>query len=169
MRMPKRRGDGEAKKGDIDDFHLTPTAIQELKDELERIETHIRPKAVEELRRTREMGDLSENFAYTAAKGRLLALDMRVHSIKDRLKFAVPIASGPAPDGSARIGSTVVVEVNGKTKTYAITGSQESDPATGRISYHSPVGQALVGKKPGQTASLDVNGKIIEYRVVEVR
>jgi len=169
MRVPKRRGQDEPGKGDVTDFHLTPKAIAGLRDELERLEKRVRPKAVEELRRTREMGDLSENFAYTAAKGRLIALDGRILSIKERLKRAIAIESGPDSDGSARIGSTVVVEVSGKQKTFEITGAQESDPSAGRISHLSPVGKALLGKKPGETASLEVNGKTVEYRVLEVR
>src|SRR5262249_44078751 len=87
------------------DHHLTPEAIQKLRDELARIETVIRPKAVEELRRTREMGDLSENFAYSVAKAKVGGLDMRVLEIKEKLKNAIPIRRGAASDGSVRIGA----------------------------------------------------------------
>ena len=167
MQVPKRKP-GKYAPGPAD-YHLTHEAIRKLKEELERLETHVRPKAVEELRRTREMGDLSENFAYTAAKGKLLGLDTRVLEIKERLKNAIPIAHGAARDGSARIGATVTVEVNGKRKVYDIVGSQESDPGAGSISYLSPLGAALMGRKAGEAVFIDANGKRVEYRIIEVK
>lgn len=167
MQVPKRKP-GKYASGPAD-YHLTHEAIRALKEELERIETRVRPKAVEELRRTREMGDLSENFAYSAAKGKLLGLDTRVLEIKDRLKNAVPIAHGPARDGGARIGATVTVEVGGKRRVFDIVGSQEAAPGSGSISYLSPLGAALIGKKAGEKVSIEASGKRVEYLVVEVK
>lgn len=167
MQIPKRKP-GRYAPGPAD-YHLTHEAIRKLKEELERIETHVRPRAVEELRRTREMGDLSENFAYTVAKGKVLGLDTRVLEIKERLRNAILIAHGPAKDGSARIGATVTVEVNGKRKSYDIVGSQESDPGGGSISYLSPLGAALMGRRNGERAVVEANGRRIEYLVIDVR
>ncbi len=167
MQVPKRKP-GKYAPGPAD-YHLTHEAIRKLREELERIETHVRPRAVEELRRTREMGDLSENFAYTAAKGKLLGLDTRIMEIKDRLKNAVPIAHGAAKDGSARIGATVTVEVNGKRRVFDIVGSQEAAPGSGSISYLSPLGAALMGRKAGERAAIEANGKRVEYLVIEVK
>lgn len=167
MQVPKRKP-GKYAPGPAD-YHLTPEAIQSLKEELARIETRIRPKAVEELRRTREMGDLSENFAYSAAKAKLGGLDMRVLEIKERLKNAISIKRGAAPDGGVRIGASVEVEVNGKKKIYDIVGSQETDPGAGAISYLSPLGAALMGRKPGETVAIDANGKEVLYKILSVR
>lgn len=166
MQVPKRKP-GKYAQAPADD-HLTHAAIAKLKEELERIETHVRPKAVEELRRTREMGDLSENFAYSAAKGKLLGLDTRILEIKERLKNAIPISHGAAKDGSVRIGATVTLDVNGKTRVYDVVGSQESDPGKGLISYLSPLGAALMGKKPGAAVEIEANGKRITYVIVKV-
>ncbi len=167
MQVPKRKP-GKYAPGP-DDYHLTPEAVQKLKEELVRIETIIRPKAVEELRRTREMGDLSENFAYSAAKAKLGGLDMRVFEINEKLNNAIMIRRGPASDGSVRIGASVELEVNGKTKIYDIVGSQETNPGTGAISYLSPLGAALVGKKAGQTVVISANGRSVSYRLIAVR
>ncbi len=167
MQVPKRKP-GKYAEGP-QDYHLTHAAIAELKEELIRLEQHSRPKAVEELRRTREMGDLSENFAYSMAKGKLLGIDTRMFSIKERLKHAIPIAHGPAKDGSARIGATVTVFVNGKEKNYDIVGSQETDPGLGSISYLSPLGAALMGKKMGESVIVEANGKKIVYKILEVK
>lgn len=166
MQVPKRKP-GKYAGGPADD-HLTHAAIKRLQEELARIE-RARPAAVVELTRTREMGDLSENAAYTAAKGRLLGMDIRVMEIKERLKKAVPIQHGPGPGGAVRLGATVTLEVNGKERVYDIVGAQEADPGAGAISYHSPLGAALVGRKAGETVVIDANGKRIAYRIIEVR
>lgn len=167
MQVPKRKA-GKYAGGPVD-YHLTPEAMQKLRDELLRIETLIRPKAVEELRRTREMGDLSENFAYSIAKAKVNGLDMRTFEIKEKLKNAIPIRRGAAADGSVRIGASVEVEVNGKVKIYDIVGSQETDPRGGSISHLSPLGAALMGRKPGETVALAINGNSVAYRIVGVR
>ncbi len=167
MQVPKRKP-GKYAPGPAD-YHLTPEAIQALKDEMERIETKIRPKAIEELRRTREMGDLSENFAYSAAKAKVGGLEMRVLEIKERLKNAITIRRGAASDGSVRIGASVEVEINGKTKVYDVVGSQETNPGSGAISYLSPLGAALMGHKPGETVSIIANGKEVTYKILGVR
>ena len=166
MQVPKRKA-GKYAGGPADD-HLTHAAIRGLQEELARIE-RARPAAVVELTRTREMGDLSENAAYTAAKGRLLGMDSRIMEIKERLKRAVPIEHGPGPGGSVRIGATVTLEVNGKQKVYDIVGAQEADPGSGAISYHSPLGAALIGRKAGETVMIQANGKEVAYRILAVR
>jgi transcription elongation factor GreA len=167
MRIPKRNP-GKYAPGPAD-FHLTHTAIGRLREELKRLEEQARPRAVEELRRTREMGDLSENAAYSAAKARLLGMDQRILEIKERLKRAVPISHGAGPGGTIRIGATVTVEIDGRVRTYDIVGSQEADPSGGAISYLSPLGKALMGRRAGETIEIEANGRRIEYRIVEVR
>ena len=84
MQIPKRRNEWKS-RADWADEYLTADAIQELKDELVRIE-RARPAAVAELQRTREMGDLSENFAYSVAKGKVMGMDARAFHIKEQLK-----------------------------------------------------------------------------------
>ena len=167
MQVPKRK-EGKYTGGPADDF-LTRSAIARLERERERLETQDRPKAVDDLRQAREMGDLSENFAYSEAKARLARIDGRIFGISERLKFAVPIEEGAGAGGAVRVGATVVVEVGGKTKEFQILGTQESDPSRGRISYHSPLGAALMGKKAGDTATIAGGGRDITYRIVEVR
>jgi len=165
MQIPKRRGEWRRKIGPADEY-LTPEAIEELRGDIARIE-RARPAAVEELRRTREMGDLSENAAYQEAKARVAGMDSALFRLNERLKFARPITGGTS--GAVTVGSTVEVEVGGKRRTLQILGTQETDPGSGRISFHSPVGAALMGKRAGDTATVSTNGKRIEYRVMAVR
>jgi transcription elongation factor GreA len=166
MQVPKRKP-GKFSNVPVDDF-LTPEAIAALEEELDRLQNRIRPKVVEDLRKAREMGDLSENFAYSDAKGRLGGIDGRIFSIKERLKFAVVIEKGAGAGGQVRIGATVTLDQGGKKKTYEITGAQESDPGKGKISYHSPLGSALMGRKAGETVTVQAGDREIACTIVEV-
>lgn len=167
MQIPKRRGEWKRNLGPEDEY-LTHDAIEGLKKELGRIVAS-RPAAVAELQRTREMGDLSENFAYTVAKGKVMGMDAAIFRIKERLKYAKPIKVGGNEGGIIAVGSVVDVEVNGKPKTFTLVGVQQVDLSRGFISYHSPAGASLMGKMAGDTASFTANGKRIEYLILRVK
>ncbi|MFH2063209.1 MAG: GreA/GreB family elongation factor [bacterium] len=167
MQLPKRKSE-QNRRHDNDDRYLTPKRIREMKDELERLEKRIRPKAVEDLTAAREMGDLSENAAYTHAKGRLAGIDRRMFELNDRIKNAIPIEAGGGPAGQVGIGATVTVEVSGRRRTFEITGSQETDPGSGRISYRSPVGAALMNRAAGERVSVRAADREVEYLIVSV-
>lgn len=167
MQIPKRRGEWKRNLGPADEY-LTPDAIEELKKELARIEA-ARPHAVSELQRTREMGDLSENFAYSVAKGKVMGMDAAIFRIKERLKYAKPVEVGGTRNGVIAVGSVVEVEVNDKIKTLTLLGVAQVDLAKGFISYHSPVGSALMGHAAGDTVIVETNGKKIEYRIISVK
>lgn len=158
------------RKYDDHDNYLTPAAIQKMKDEIGRLERHVRPKCVEELSRAREMGDLSENAAYHDAKSRVAGIDSRLFTLKERIKNAILIEEGADSDGTVRIGCTVVVSVNGKERTYEITGSQETDPGSGKISHRSPVGAALLDHKTGDEVKVkSADGREITYVIEQVK
>jgi len=168
MQIPKRRSSLHRKHQERDD-HLSASAISRIQKTIQTIEDFERPKAVEELTSAREMGDLSENAAYSEAKARLARLDGKIFSLKERLKHAVVIRPGADANGAARIGSVVTVEINGARRSYEITGSLETDPAAGRVSHLSPVGKALLAKKPGDTATVKAaSGKSVEYKIIDV-
>ncbi|MBI4142399.1 GreA/GreB family elongation factor [Candidatus Uhrbacteria bacterium] len=150
------------------DEYLTPEAIGRLRRDLKDLRTRQRPLAAAEMRRTAEMGDLSENAGYSAAKAQLMRINHRILSIEERLKCAVPIARGSGPSGRIRIGSTVVVSRDGREQTFDILGSQESNPTRGRISHRSPLGTALLGHHTGDDVTAVVNGRDITYRIIRV-
>ncbi|HSD12768.1 MAG TPA: transcription elongation factor GreA [Patescibacteria group bacterium] len=169
MQIPKRKKEDYRKYGGDGDNYLSPEAIKKLKDDLRRLEEVSRPRAVTELSRAREMGDLSENAAYSEAKGRLMGMDRRIFEIKEKLKNAVVIERG-SEDGRVAVGATVVVRVNGKQKTYEIVGSAETDPGSGRISHLSPLGSALKGHQAGDEVMVkNAAGAEVRYEIVEVR
>lgn len=168
MQVPKRRSQIAREHGEESDRHLSPSAVRRLEDERGRLTARDLPRAKADLERAREMGDLSENAAYSEAKGRLMRINTRLLEIADILKNAIVVTSGAGEGGSVRVGCTVMVRVNGKERTFEITGSMETDPAGGRISHRSPVGAALIGKKPGETAAIERDGRIVEYEIVSV-
>lgn len=169
MQIPKRKKEDYRKYGGDADNYLSPEAIRKLKDDLRRLEDVSRPRAVTDLSRAREMGDLSENAAYSEAKGRLMGIDRRIFEIKEKLKNAVVIERGSS-DGKVAVGATVTVRVNGKEKTYGIVGSAETDPGSGRISHLSPLGAALKGHRAGDEVTVkNALGKEVVYEIIEVR
>jgi transcription elongation factor GreA len=167
MQVPKRKSESNRKYAEQEDHYLTAEAVRKLERELRDIENIHRPKAVEDLTRAREMGDLSENAAYHEAKARLGRYDTRLFHLKERLKNAIVIESGGTDKVS--VGSTVIVEVNGKAKTYQILGSQETDPASGRISHLSPLGSALMGKSVGDVAEVAAGERRVAYLIKEIK
>lgn len=164
MRIPIRRG--EKNKITDHDVYLTPEGIAALKKDLERLKA-AQPRAIAELQRTQAMGDLSENAAYSDAKGKLRGMNNRILEIEEKLKMAMVIPTGSS-NGIVYIGSTVTVSILGKEKTFTILGSLETDPASGRISYKSPVGAALMGHTRGDHVWVTVKGKKVEYRIEKV-
>ena len=147
MRLPQRRSQMLVKHGPETD-HLTPEAVDRLKNTLHSLEKIDRPKIVEDLSHALTLGDFSENAEYQDAKARLARIDGRIFGLKERIKNAIVIDRGGA-DGSIRLGSTVKFNLAGKEKTYEILGPQEANPSRGKISHLSPLGAALIGKKTG--------------------
>jgi transcription elongation factor GreA len=167
MRIPQRRSQ-KFQIREENDYLITPDKLARLKRELEDLEKNQRPKIVEDLVFAREQGDLSENAEYQDAKAKLGRIDSRIFSLKERIKNAQVIEYGSDSSGKVRIGSTVTVMSNDKTRTYQIVGTQESDPSRGMISYRSPLGEALLGHAVGETVVLNRDGQSLAYRITEV-
>ncbi len=125
-----------------------------------------RPDAVEHLRKAREMGDLSENGYYRAARQRLSSIDSRLRHLTRLIRNAKIVQS--ANTGIADIGSTVSVSINGSESTYTIVGGYESDPTLHTVSHRSPLGQALMGKKKGDSVTVRAPAGEMTYTVVAV-
>lgn len=118
------------------------------------------------LQRAREMGDLSENGAYTAARFELGNVDRELRRLEFNLKYGV-IKSADGTD-KVGFGNKVTVEINGKEYTYILVGTQESDPKKAMISLESPIGIALLGKKVGGEAIVVMPDRQIEYLVKKI-
>ena len=118
------------------------------------------------LQRAREMGDLSENGAYTAARFELGNVDRELRRLEFNLKYGV--ITGASGTDKVGFGNKVTVEINGKEYTYVLVGTQESDPKKAMISLESPIGIALLGKRVGEKALVVMPDRQIEYLVKKI-
>lgn len=148
--------------------YLTKEKFEEFKKELGYLKGTRRKEVAEALEYAKALGDLSENAEYNEARDNQAMIEDRISKLEDLLKKASIISSHDSL-GQAGIGSIVTVERDGKKTTYTIVGSEESDVAEGKISIRSPFGQAIVGKKKGETFSFKAPNGELEYKVVEIK
>jgi transcription elongation factor GreB len=130
-----------------DKNYITPAGYKRLIDELTELATQERPKVVREVADAAAEGDRSENAAYIYGKRRLREIDRRMGFIKKRMRFMQVVQ----PEHKDRVFFGAYVEVEdddeGESRTFQIVGIDEVDASAGRISWQSPVGRALLGKK----------------------
>src|SRR5215813_523803 len=118
-----------------------------LTDELARLKIE-RPQIVDAIEEARAHGDLSENAEYHAAKERQGQVEASIADLEDKLARAVVIDPTTLSGDKVVFGATVhLLDENDKPVTYQIVGETEADAKSGRISYSSPLGRALIGRK----------------------
>ena len=149
-------------------FILTPEGLTKLKGEYDQLVNIKRSQIIRRIERAREFGDLTENSEYDAAKEEQSLLEHRISELEEVLHKA-QIISEPPNNGFVVIGSTVVVEMGDEVHEFTIVGSMEADPATKKISNESPVGQALLGLRVGETIEVAVGPVKSKIRVLEIK
>lgn len=148
--------------------YITKENKASLEQELRDLTTVKRPEIVKAIEYAKSLGDLSENAEYHIAREEQGKLEERIAMIEHVLKNAEVIE--PSTDGTVNVGSSVVIQKEGEsnTRTITIVGSEETDMLSGKISYKSPLGAALYGKKAGtQITVVTPKGEIV-YRIVSV-
>lgn len=164
MQTPKRKAGRYAQLKP--DPNLTPDKYNELKEKLIGLK-RAHPLAAAEVRRLAEMGDFSDNAAYSIAKGRLRGINQRMLELEDHLKRAV-IISPAKKTGVVGLGNRITLETAGRRKTYQILGSSETDPQAGIISHNSALGSALMGRRLGDKVKIKTLTREIEYKIIEI-
>ena len=144
---------------------FTKRGFKEIEEKLEAL-TIKRPQAVAVLKRAREMGDLSENGLYKAAKFELSDIDREIRNLKYLLKSAKIYS--PEHNEFIQIGHKIKIKNEKIEKEYLIVGEFEANPSLGKISNKSPFGYALMGKKIGETAQIKTPTGIVEYIVISI-
>lgn len=128
---------------------ITAEGLADVKRELDDLVTKRRPEIVGKIKAAREHGDLSENFEYHAARNEQGFVESRIRELEAIVKNHVLISSH-ASNGSVDLLSTVTfVEEGEPEERYRIVGPTEADPGSGKISFESAIGKALMGKKVG--------------------
>tara|TARA_B100001123_G_C14926635_1_gene873975 strand:- start:109 stop:591 length:483 start_codon:yes stop_codon:yes gene_type:complete len=150
---------------------LTKEGISRLKAELEELETIRRPEVAQEIREAQELGPDQLDGQYEDAKNQQAFLEGRINEIERMLERAQVIDEKAAHKSKeVRVGSTVSVKrtKGGKSQKYLLVGPAEANPAEGRISYESPVGNALVGKKRGDKIRVKTPGGEIQMHITAI-
>ena len=131
---------------------LTPEGLEKLQRELDELRTVRRNEVAERIKYAMEFGDISENAEYEDAKNEQGMLEGRILTLEKTIRNAVIIEEHH--DGTAGVGSEVTVKDDQGVETYTIVGPAEVDVTTGRISMESPVGKALMGRRKGDSVSV---------------
>lgn len=130
--------------------YITPEGAKRLQEELVQLRTKERPKVVQEVADAAAQGDRSENAEYIYGKKRLREIDRRMHFLIKRLESATVVAPREDSPGRVFFGAWVDVEdEDGGEHRYRIVGQDEIDLDKGHVSWKSPLGRALLGKREG--------------------
>jgi transcription elongation factor GreA len=149
---------------------MTRQGYEALKQELARLKRVERPANIKAIETARAHGDLSENAEYHAAKERQSFLEGRIGEISYKLGVAKVIDPESVPRDVVRFASRVLVEnLDSEEETeYMIVGPDEADIKQGKISMTSPLGSALIGKRPGDEAVVQAPGGKRMYEIIDI-
>ena len=153
-----------------DRIPMTREGYDKLKGELDRLRTSEMLEVTKRVASAREMGDLSENAEYHAAREDQGILQARINDLSDRVARAVIIDPSNLPKDTVVFGSKVrVVDLDvDEEETFELVGPGQENPDKGRILSTSPIGQGLIGRKMGQTVEIPVPRGTIRFKVLEI-
>jgi len=147
--------------------YLTQEGLEKLKGEHEELVNARRKEVAEKLQKARELGDVTENAAYDAARDEQAFIEGRISELEDILKHVEVVKESAA--GEVAIGSTVRVHIDGQAQQFRVVGAHEADPTGGKISHESPLGQALLGKKVGDKVHVEAPVGKLTYHILEIK
>lgn len=146
--------------------YISASGLAELKKELETRIKVTRPEIAQRISEAKEMGDLSENFAYHEARDQQGLNESRIIEITEMLSTAVVVEEKKG--GSIGLGSSFKVKIGGQTKTFEIVGENEANPMEGKISNVSPLGGAFLGKGTGEMVDAKVPSGTMTYEIISI-
>jgi len=144
---------------------FTNKGYEELKQKLE-LTIAKRPDAVIQLTKGRNMGDLSENGLYKAAKQELNDIDREIRNLKYLVRYGKVFK--PQDNNSVQIGHNVIVESPNGEKEFLIVGEYEADPKIRKISHRSPIGHNLMGRRVNDEILITTPGGKIKYLIKQI-
>jgi transcription elongation factor GreA len=150
------------------DVHITPEGLEAVRKELDELRNVRRPNIVSKIKAARELGDLSENFEYHAAKNEQGMMEARINELEAIVKNHVLIEV-KAATGVVSMGSTVRFSEDGaEEEAYRIVGPAEADPKAGRVSYESALGKALIGHRVGEEVEIKTPNGSYRVRIIRI-
>jgi transcription elongation factor GreA len=157
--------------GNFDGEAITPEGLDALKAELGELETTGRREIARRILAARELGDLSENAEYHAAKEDQAHLETRIKRLRQRLREAVVVEADSGAAGTFAFGRTAEVcdEDTGEVRTWTIVGPTEADVPAGKLSSASPIAKALIGQPEGALVDVDTPRGTRRFRIASIR
>ena len=162
-------------------YPMTLEEKEKLEKELEELKLVRRPEVVERIKIARSYGDLSENSEYEAAKDEQAFVEGQISSLETKIRYAEIVDSDAVAQDEVAIGKTVTIQEVGETdeevylkclawddKGYMIVGAAGADAFAGKVSNESPIGQALIGKKTGDTATVETPVGSYDVKILKV-
>ena len=136
-------------------YEMTAEGYEALRKEVDDLETRGREEIAKQIKTAREWGDLKENAEYHAAKDAQAHLETKILTLREQLDNAEIVEAAAGGDVVA-FGSTVEVEdeQSGRRSSYTLVSARDAVPAEGKLSFESPVGEALRGRRAGDTATV---------------
>lgn len=137
---------------------VTREGYEKLKEEIEDLAGRGRREVAERIKEARDFGDISENAEYDAAKNEQAMLESRLASLEEKLRNAVVVDESDVESDVVGVGVTVHVkdQKTSKSSKFKIVGSSEADPANGKLSNESPIGNALMGHRRNDVVKIPV-------------
>lgn len=151
-------------------FPMTKEGLDKLKAELENLKLVKRPEVIDRIKVARSYGDLSENSEYEAAKDEQAFVEGQISSLETKIRYAEIVDSDAVAKDEVGIGKTVTIQEVGETEkeVYIIVGSAGADAFAGKVSNESPIGQALIGKKKGDIATVETPVGSYDVKILKV-
>jgi transcription elongation factor GreA len=155
----------------VRDVILTPEGYEKLKQEIAFLSNEKRREIADRIRVAREFGDITENAEYDHAKQEQAMLEHRIAMLEDRLRSARVLDLKDVTSDVVSIGTHVKLkdlEAN-ETIEYHIVGSAEANPAENKLSNESPVGQAIIGRKKGETVEVTAPRGALKFKILDIK
>lgn len=149
---------------------MTKEGYEKKKSELDRMMGSEMMEVAKRIAAARDLGDLSENAEYHAAREDQGMLQARIDSLKDQLSRAMIIDKGSLPTDAVVFGAHVTVKDLdlGETEIFTLVGPGEEDYRSNKILTNSPIGQGLLGKKIGEVAQIQVPAGTMRFKIMKI-
>ncbi len=149
---------------------LTYEGLRKYEDELQDLKVRRRKEVAQKIKEARELGDLSENAEYDAAKDEQRDIEARIEELEKILKNAEVVVEDEVDSSRINVGCKVKlhdIEFDEDIE-YRIVGSSEANSLEGKISNESPVGKALIGARKGDKVTVETQVGEIQYTILEI-
>jgi len=151
----------------MNENYISAEGLKKLKEEVQLLKSIDRPEVVDRIAKARDLGDLSENAEYHDALEKQGFIEGRIQELESLIKNAVIIKNKKSD--RIQIGSTVLATCdNGMQVKYTIVGHSEANPAEGKISHQSPLGQAFLGREIGHEFELKIPAGTLKCKIDQI-